>query len=449
MPSDRTSRAHLIEEFERELSARAIRQRRLRRRIATAWIVGARILSGSKRCFDLALSGALLIVLSPVLVALYLWNRLAGGGLARTPRLGRWASPFLELSFTRGPFQRLPSLLNVWRGDMSFIGPRAVKPDEISPADRVAWKRFHVRPGLVCLWWIRMRANIAYGSEQMSDAEYVDTNSLLGDLGIALRTIPAALYDECAPLAPERIQLMGISIDNLTMAEAVEAMIAQAQGNSPSQVCFVNADCINIAFRDAAYTSVLAASEMVLADGIGVRLAGKILNRNIRQNVNGTDLLPELCAAAERAGLSFYLVGGRPGVAELVAEWMRTTYPRLRVGGWRDGYFRPDDVPAVLAGIRDSGAEILLVAMGAPKQEKWLREHLAESGATLGIGVGGLFDFYSGRIPRAPMWMREVGMEWFYRFLQEPSRMWRRYMVGNVVFLTRALRHGTRPAEWS
>jgi N-acetylglucosaminyldiphosphoundecaprenol N-acetyl-beta-D-mannosaminyltransferase len=175
-----------------------------------------------------------------------------------------------------------------------------------------------------------------------------------------------------------------------------------------------------------------------------VRLAGKLFNRNIRQNVNGTDLFPELCAAAEKMGLSFYLLGGRAGIAERVAEWMTARHPRLRVAGWRDGYFSSGELPSVLAGIRASRAEILLVAMGAPTQEKWLRQNLPDTGARLGIGVGGLFDFYSGRMPRAPIWMREIGMEWVYRFLQEPERMWRRYLVGNAVFLARVLWPGSR-----
>jgi len=119
----------------------------------------------------------------------------------------------------------------------------------------------------------------------------------------------------------------------------------------------------------------------------------------------------------------------------------------LSVRGHRDGYFTPEELPSVLEAIRDSGAAVLLVAFGVPKQESWIRDHLKETGAKVAIGVGGLLDFYSGRIPRAPEWMREMGMEWLYRFWQEPRRMWRRYFIGNVVFLTRVFRDRSRSAS--
>jgi N-acetylglucosaminyldiphosphoundecaprenol N-acetyl-beta-D-mannosaminyltransferase len=336
----------------------------------------------------------------------------------------------------------------VAKGDLSLIGPRAVSPGQVSASDRAAWRRFSVRPGLVCLWWIRQRANIAYGSESEVDSEYLDSQSLLGDLAIALRAIPAAFYGDAfngtgLAMAHDRIHLLEIPIDNLTMEEAVDLILVRARGTVPAQLCFVNADCINIARRDSDYKRLLQTASIVLADGIGVKLAGRILNNNVRQNVNGTDLFPVLCRALEgqNAGQNagIYLLGGKPGVVEEVVAWIRKNYPRVTVKGHRHGYFSVADESAVLGAIRDSGAEILLVAFGAPKQEKWIRGHLEETGARIAIGVGGLFDFYSGRVTRAPVWVREIGMEWLYRFVQEPRRMWRRYFVGNFVFLCRVL----------
>jgi N-acetylglucosaminyldiphosphoundecaprenol N-acetyl-beta-D-mannosaminyltransferase len=177
----------------------------------------------------------------------------------------------------------------------------------------------------------------------------------------------------------------------------------------------------------------------VLADGIGLKLAGKILNSHIRQNVNGTDLFPLLCTALARENLGIYLLGGKPGVPEDVARWIAERHPSVRVSGCHHGFFSAAETASITEDIRRSGAAILLVALGVPRQEKWIREHQSESGVNIAIGVGGLFDFYSGRIPRAPLWIRELGMEWFYRFVQEPRRMWRRYFVGNFVFLVRAI----------
>ena len=127
-------------------------------------------------------------------------------------------------------------------------------------------------------------------------------------------------------------------------------------------------------------------------------------------------------------------------MAEAVARWAKRQYPTLVVAGFRSGYYAPGEEASVVAEIRRARADVLLVAMGAPRQERWLKRHLRHTGAVVGIGVGGLFDFYGGRIPRAPLWLREIGGEWTYRLLQEPRRMWRRYLVGNVAFLWRIVR---------
>jgi len=314
-----------------------------------------------------------------------------------------------------------------------------VGPGDVSAADRSAWRRFNVRPGLICLWWIRQRTNIAYGTESDADSEYLDSRSIWGDVAIGLRAIPAAFYGEGIAVAPERIDFLGIPIHNLTMDETIDRILHFANQRVPSRLCFVNADCVNISCRDAEYKDILQNADIVVADGIGVKLAGRILNTNIRQNVNGTDLFPLLCAEMERRQKGLYLLGGKPGVAGDVAAWIAKRFPGLPVRGHRHGFFSAAETPAVLRGIRDSGAEILLVAFGAPRQDKWIRDHLDATGAKLAMGVGGLFDFYSGRISRAPVWVRELGMEWFYRFVQEPRRMWRRYFVGNAVFLSRVV----------
>jgi N-acetylglucosaminyldiphosphoundecaprenol N-acetyl-beta-D-mannosaminyltransferase len=358
---------------------------------------------------------------------------------------------FEEYSFSGGVMRSLPALFNVWRGEMSLVGPRAVAPGDVSASERLAWKRFNTRPGLLCLWWIRSRTNIAYGTEIGSDVEYVETQSFLGDLGIALRAVPAAFYGEGVEVAPDHVNLLGIEINNVTMEEAVDEIVAKARGAVAAQVSFVNADCANIAWHDLEYREILRHSRLVLADGIGMKLAGRMLNRNIRQNVNGTDLLPRLCTALEAEGLGIFLLGGKPGVAADVERWVVEKFPALPVCGTQHGFFAGEELPEVLARIRASGAKVLLVAFGVPKQEKWISAHLEEAGVAVAMGVGGLFDFYSGRISRAPAWVREIGMEWAYRFLQEPRRMWRRYFLGNFIFLTRVVRErlgaGGRSAE--
>ena len=231
--------------------------------------------------------------------------------------------------------------------------------------------------------------------------------------------------------------IAGIRLLNLAMDDVLAATSAALKRRVRIRVAFVNADCVNIAARDAAYRSCLKASDWVCSDGIGMKIAGHILGRKIRDNVNGTDLFPRLCAELARSGHSVYLLGARRGVAAGAVQWASARYPGLRIAGTRSGYFSSAEEPGVIESIRAARPDVLLVAMGAPRQEKWLHMHLEATGATVGIGVGGLFDFYSGRIPRAPLWLRKLGGEWIYRLLQEPGRMWRRYLVGNFVFLSR------------
>lgn len=414
------------------------------------WGLAAASLEGARRALDLGLALALLVVLLPLPLA-WCWLSARGEVWRRTPRMGRWGRTFHEYSLAvpdRGDgrllarlrLDRLPVLVNILKGEMSFIGPRPRSVGALSLRERAVRKRHSVRPGLVCLWWIRKRANIAYESEVEVDGEYIDTRSVWGDLSIALRALPAIWYGEGAALPPRQVQILGIPIDNLTMAEAVAAMAQRLQGDRPCQVCFVNAACANIACGDREYLEVLRRAELRLADGIGLKLAGRLLGREIRQNVNGTDLFPRLCQVLEGSGKGVFLLGARPEVVEGVRDWLARHHPGAIVSGCHHGYFTAEEEAGVVRRIAASGAALLLVALGAPCQDKWISRHLTALGVKLAIGVGGLFDFYSGRIPRAPLWMRELGLEWFYRFCQEPRRMWRRYLVGNLLFLSRVAR---------
>ncbi|MCH9688751.1 MAG: WecB/TagA/CpsF family glycosyltransferase [Deltaproteobacteria bacterium] len=264
--------------------------------------------------------------------------------------------------------------------------------------------------------------------------------------------MPAATATHSATSAEHRITLLGIDIDNVTMAEAIDEVMARLEAGLRTRLLFVNADCVNISFRDAAYREILRAGDLVLADGLGMWLAGKIRGATVRDNVNGTDLFPRLCGRLAGTPFRVFLLGARPGVAEDVRTWIARHHPEVVVCGVRDGYFPLEQSPQVAATIREARTDVLLVAMGAPRQEAWIDGNLEATGATVAMGVGGLFDFYSGQIPRAPRWMRDWGLEWVYRFAREPRRMWKRYWVGNFVFMWRVICHRPlkdRPAEAS
>jgi N-acetylglucosaminyldiphosphoundecaprenol N-acetyl-beta-D-mannosaminyltransferase len=367
--------------------------------------------------------------------------------------VGRHARLFRRhlLRFREGRFASLANRLNLDRigdclsllaGDLALVGPRPLAP--LDP-HALASYRVAARPGVISPFMVQQWARIAYEPEEAVDFAYVTKRSSLTDLGVLARALVARLHGAASSSALDRIDIDGIPVDNLTLGESVARIVTYLDEPTPRTVSFVNADCINRAARTPEYHRILQSSTLVLGDGVGVRLFSRLVGEPIRENVNGTDLFPRLCEALEGTPHSLYLLGGRPGVAAAVATWIQTRHSECRIAGFHHGYFGPEQEAEVIEGIRRSGAHLLLVAMGAPGQEVWLKDHLAATGARVGIGVGGLFDFFSGRIPRAPQWMREAGLEWVFRLSQEPRRLFWRYGPGNVEFMARALLAAIRP----
>lgn len=243
---------------------------------------------------------------------------------------------------------------------------------------------------------------------------------------------------------PASLHIDHVRLVNLALDEAVDAIECALSRDERTRVAFVNADCANLAVRNADYRRNLNAFDWVFIDGIGMRIAGSVLGQPVRDNVNGTDLFPKLCSRLAAQGRSIFLLGAQPGVAADTAAWAKQHFPGLRIAGTQNGYFHETQVETICARIRRSKADVLLVALGAPRQEAWIRDHMDATGAKIALGVGGLFDYYANRIPRAPLWMRRMGLEWVFRLIQEPGRLWRRYLIGNLVFLLRLARTRAR-----
>ncbi len=390
--------------------------------------------------FVTRVSAALLLgALAPAM----LLARLLGARVASERRSGQRGQFFNVYTLVKRNGQPLPvaanwpRLLNVARGEVCWVGPEAKQPAAVDFKLEQSRRIAAVKPGLVCSWWVRQRTNVAYATQAETDFQYVDSHSLKADLGIGARALLAMAYGRPGNDFTEQTTILGLPLDNLTLAQAAEEIVRPA--TTTRQVSFVNVDCVNVSCRDTEYRLILRSSALRLADGIGLRVAGKLLRSEVRQNVNGTDLFPVLCTLMAERGLSIYLLGGRPGVAEDVAARVSASNPGLKIAGTRNGYFAASEEAAVIAEINASGADVLLVAFGAPLQEKWIRRNQHRLRVRSALGVGGLFDFYSGRTPRAPQWLRELGLEWSFRLYQEPGRMWRRYLLGNVVFLTRVM----------
>lgn len=246
----------------------------------------------------------------------------------------------------------------------------------------------------------------------------------------------------------DTIQFLNFCFDRMPPKEAVELLLARLLSRQGGRIYYANAHTMVTAAKDQALTQALEYKDLLLADGSGVRWGSALLGTPLTHNLNGTDLVPALCEAGESEKLSVYLLGGKPGVAEEAAANLAKDYPDLVIAGTQHGYYPQEEAPQVLAAIREARPHLLFVAMGVPLQEIWIHQHADQLPGIACMGVGGLFDFIAKRVPRAPLWVRETGMEWLWRMMIEPGRLWKRYLIGNFVFFGLVLANllsGLRP----
>lgn len=234
-----------------------------------------------------------------------------------------------------------------------------------------------------------------------------------------------------------RSRLLGIDIDSLTADEFLSRIDEFVRSKRPHQISYLNADCLNKCWSDRSYRETITASDLVYADGMGVVWASRLFGHPLPERLNANDLMPDFCRRAEEGGYRIFLLGGEPGIAEKAAHDLQSKYPRLQMVGTHHGYFNDDEEPEVIETIREAKPDILIVGMGAPKQELWIHKNLNKLGVPVAWGVGGLMDYSAKGLKRAPVWMRKAGLEWFWRLSLEPGRLWKRYLLGNLVFTFR------------
>ncbi|MGB3805886.1 MAG: WecB/TagA/CpsF family glycosyltransferase [Erythrobacter sp.] len=254
------------------------------------------------------------------------------------------------------------------------------------------------------------------------------------------RLIPGAVVSDRLEAGREwpTIRLFDLPLVCAGRREMARHILARVGADRPSTINFVNAHCINQQREDAQYREALKASDLLLPDGVGMEIAARLCGTRGPQNLNGTDLFPMLCREAEEEGTGIFLLGGLPGVADGAADWAAYHFPALRIAGTQSGFFTPEEEDALIERINRSHAGIVLVGMGVPLQEKWIARNRHRITAPVVMGVGGLFDYYAGRIPRAPAMVRACKSEWMWRLAMEPRRMAKRYIQGNATFLAHA-----------
>lgn len=220
-----------------------------------------------------------------------------------------------------------------------------------------------------------------------------------------------------------KTDIMGLQFDNITMEEALDAAKALLQGEHAARVVTPNAEIAYEALHDENMRTLLNSAELMLPDGAGVVLASKILKTPLKQKVAGVDFADGLLGVLETTGQSLYLLGSKPGVGELAAQKMMQKHPKLKIAGIADGYFQ-DETP-VIDKINASGADVLFVCLGAPKQEQFMARHQKALHVKLMAGLGGSLDSFAGTVKRAPKWMIRCNLEWLYRLIKEPKRFGR------------------------
>jgi len=383
-----------------------------------------------QRIVDLILSAGGIILLSPVIVLRATMSLLFTGRVFKVAEPEEPGTTASKDSLTpahfngKFPGSGLATLFSVFKGSHTLAGS--------SPSAK--------RPGIFSAQRLRQGLGVEYLQPESQHAtpsgwSLRDYFELLGKSVLAKFASPVRELE-----GGRDFHVFGIRILNSTMPCVLDGIEETLATGRQTTIAFVNADCLNKCFSDMRYHRTLQEMHQVYPDGIGVRLAAQMFGNGVEDNINGTDLFPQLCARLAAGSCGIFLLGARAGVARVAADNMLSRYPGLVISGCHHGYFSADEEGDVIRKINKSGAAVVLVAFGAPRQEIWLSENHGRLQASVLIGVGGLFDFYSGAVKRAPVWLREVGLEWAWRLLQEPGRMWRRYVIGNPLFLYRVWR---------
>jgi N-acetylglucosaminyldiphosphoundecaprenol N-acetyl-beta-D-mannosaminyltransferase len=234
----------------------------------------------------------------------------------------------------------------------------------------------------------------------------------------------------------EKAELLGVSFDAVTMETAVARCLDFCRTPRASHVIFTaNAASLCMMRHDPAFASACRSAQLTLADGMSVVWGLRASGQPAPERVTGVDLMERLLEESGRRQLRVYFLGARREVVENLAKTSRARYPGLEIAGFRDGYFGAEDHESIVDDIRASGAQILFVGMPSPFKDTWCERHRERLCVPVIIGVGGSFDVLAGYIKRAPRWMQHYGLEWFWRLLMEPGRLWRRYLTTNGEFV--------------
>jgi N-acetylglucosaminyldiphosphoundecaprenol N-acetyl-beta-D-mannosaminyltransferase len=257
----------------------------------------------------------------------------------------------------------------------------------------------------------------------------------LGERGIRF---DAACELRARNIGMDEITLLGVRIDRVSVDEALAVIEDRIRNRQPAHVVTADASMVVLARQDADLLDIVNRAELVTPDGSGILWASRLLRKPVLKRVSGVDLVAHLCRLSADTDKRYriYFLGAAPGVAQKAVENLCATYPGANIVGCRDGFFAAEEERAIAAEIAALQPDIVLVAFGIPKQEKFIKSYKEAMGASIYIGVGGSFDVYSGLVTRAPVWMQNAGLEWIYRLCQNPKKISKVMTLPRFVLLT-------------
>jgi N-acetylglucosaminyldiphosphoundecaprenol N-acetyl-beta-D-mannosaminyltransferase len=246
----------------------------------------------------------------------------------------------------------------------------------------------------------------------------------------------------------KKIRFLNIDIDNISMEETITKIEELIKKRVPSMVITPNAHHIDILRNDELFKEIYKNAAIVLPDSTAILWASRLFGRPLKERVPGSDLLPAFCQVAAKKNYTLFFLGAGPGIAKKAADILTRKNPGLTISGTYSPPFGfehdEEENEKTVSMIRECKPDVLFLGLGSPKQEKWSWNHKDKINVPVIIGIGAGFDFISGKVKRAPLWVQKIGMEWFFRLVQEPKRLWKRYLKGNPIVMSLFLKEFIR-----
>lgn len=231
------------------------------------------------------------------------------------------------------------------------------------------------------------------------------------------------------------INIVGFRIEKITAREVLGRIERFVAEKTPRTIVLLNPYLILEANKHPEYAEYVRNADLVTADGYGLLLSAKLLGDSFPERVTGTDLMPMLGKLCQEKKYRMYFLGGEPGIAEKAKSTYEAEFPGILIVGARNGYFNETEEKEIVEDIKRKNTDILMVCLGAYKQEMFIKKHLRELNVPVSFGNGAALDFISKKVKRAPKWMQDNGLEWFFRLMNEPKRLAKRYLIGNFIFM--------------